>query len=175
MIEYRFWYTASAVPWYQCSLTRFCGGRISTNSPSSSDTMPHPMRMWRLSDSDLYCVAMKTRRKPELMQLLRTKSMMRYGPPKYTAGLARSLVSGYRRSPAPPARTMTRLSSSNDDMLGLSSCAAQRVLVRRRIRRHEGEGRTSRRRRVRPGAGRAPRSRWYLRPEECGAQGRPDS
>ena len=56
--------------------------------------MLQPMRMWRLSDSDLYCVAMKIRRSPELMQLLRTKSMMRYGPPKYTAGLARSFVSG---------------------------------------------------------------------------------
>ena len=28
------------------------------------------MRMCRLSDSDLYCVAMKMRRRPELMQLL---------------------------------------------------------------------------------------------------------
>ena len=36
--------------------------------------------MWRLSDSDLYCVAMKMRRRPELMQLLSVKSMMRYGP-----------------------------------------------------------------------------------------------
>ena len=52
------------------------------NSPSSSDTMPHPMRTCRLSDSDLYCVAMKMRRSPELMQLLSAKSMMRYGPPK---------------------------------------------------------------------------------------------
>ena len=56
--------------------------------------MPHPMRMCRLSDSDLYCVAMKMRRSPELMQLLSAKSMIRYGPPKYTAGLARSFVSG---------------------------------------------------------------------------------
>ena len=31
----------------------FCGGRISTNSPSSSDTMLQPMRMWRFSESDL--------------------------------------------------------------------------------------------------------------------------
>ena len=46
-MEYTFWYTASAVPWYQCSLTRFCGGRISTNSPSSSETMLQPIRMWR--------------------------------------------------------------------------------------------------------------------------------
>ena len=34
------------------------------NSPSSSDTMLQPMRMWRLSESDLYCVAMKMRRRP---------------------------------------------------------------------------------------------------------------
>ena len=39
------------------------------NSPSSSDTMFHPMRMWRLSDSDLYCVAMKMRRRPEFTEL----------------------------------------------------------------------------------------------------------
>ena len=36
--------------------------------------------MWRLSESDLYCVAMKMRRRPELMQLLSVKSMIRYGP-----------------------------------------------------------------------------------------------
>ena len=81
------------------------------NSPSSSATTLHPMRMWRPSESDLYCSAMKIFRSPELMQLLSVKSMMRYGPPKYTAGLARSLVSGYKRSPAPPARTMTTTSS----------------------------------------------------------------
>ena len=40
------------------------------NSPSSSETMFQPMRICRLSESDLYCVAMKMRRKPELMQLL---------------------------------------------------------------------------------------------------------
>src|ERR1019366_2323762 len=43
---------------------------------------------------------------PELMKLLRTKSMMRYFPPKGTAGLARSLVSGYSRVPFPPASTI---------------------------------------------------------------------
>ena len=53
------------------------GCRISTNSPSSSATTLHPMRMWRLSESDLYCSAMKIRRRPELMQLLSVKSMMR--------------------------------------------------------------------------------------------------
>jgi hypothetical protein len=52
------------------------------NSPSSSATTLHPMRKWRLSESDLYCSAMKMRRIPELMQLLSVKSMIRYGPPK---------------------------------------------------------------------------------------------
>ncbi len=52
------------------------------NSPSSSATTLHPMRRCRLSDSDLYWSAMKIRRRPELMQLLSVKSMMRYGPPK---------------------------------------------------------------------------------------------
>ena len=52
------------------------------NSPSSSETTLQPIRMCRLSDSDLYWVAMKMRRSPELMQLLSVKSMMRYGPPK---------------------------------------------------------------------------------------------
>ena len=47
------------------------------NSPSSSETMLQPMRMWRLSESDLYCVTMKMRRSREFRQLLRTKSMMR--------------------------------------------------------------------------------------------------
>src|SRR5262245_12146771 len=40
------------------------------------------------------------------MRLLSTKSTIRYLPPKGTAGLARSLVSGYSRVPFPPARTI---------------------------------------------------------------------
>ena len=75
------------------------------------------MRMCRFKDSDLYCVAMKIRRSPELMQLLSVKSMMRYGPPKNTAGLARSLVKGYKRSPAPPASRMTSASSTTPKTL----------------------------------------------------------
>src|ERR1700691_3752556 len=51
---------------------------------------------------------------PELMKLLRTKSMMRYFPPKGTAGLARSLVSGYNRVPFPPASTIPRTRSRID-------------------------------------------------------------
>src|SRR5688572_31966252 len=55
---------------------------------------------------------MKILRSPELRQLLSVKSMMRYGPPKYTAGFARSFVSGDSRSPTPPASTMTTTSSN---------------------------------------------------------------
>src|SRR6185503_12231735 len=95
------------------------------NSPSSSETMLHPIRMWRFSDSDLYWLAMNTRRSPELMQLLRAKSIMRYGPPKYTAGLARSRVSGKSRSPAPPASTMTRVSSRSADIVPPPSALPQ--------------------------------------------------
>ena len=39
------------------------------------------------------------------MKLLRTKSMIRYLPPKGTAGLARSRVRGNSRVPLPPAST----------------------------------------------------------------------
>src|SRR5262249_26275537 len=52
----------------------------------------------------LYCVSTSARRKPLLMQLDKVKSMMRYRPPKGTAGLARSRVRGSSRVPLPPAR-----------------------------------------------------------------------
>src|SRR6266481_231304 len=44
---------------------------------------------------------------PLLRQLESVKSMMRYMPPNGTAGFARFLVSGYSRSPWPPASNMT--------------------------------------------------------------------
>ena len=47
------------------------------------------------------------RERPELTKFERTMSMMRYRPPKGTAGFARSSVSGKRRRPSPPASTMT--------------------------------------------------------------------
>src|SRR5271165_6112381 len=50
------------------------------------------------------------RRRSELRQLERVMSMMRYMPPNVTAGLARSRVRGYRRSPAPPASRTPRVS-----------------------------------------------------------------
>src|SRR5438270_222649 len=44
----------------------------------------------------------------EFMQLLSTKSMIRYLPAKITAGLARSSERMLRRSPWPPARMSAR-------------------------------------------------------------------
>ena len=64
------------------------------NSPSSGLTTLQPMRTCRFRLWALYWVAMKILRRPELTQLDSVKSMMRYGPPKETAGLARSRVSG---------------------------------------------------------------------------------
>src|SRR5229473_7581563 len=57
---------------------------------------------------------MKMRRRFELMQLESVMSMMRQRAPKGTAGLARSRVSGQRRSPWPPARSTTMASRISD-------------------------------------------------------------
>src|SRR5260370_35405092 len=70
--------------------------------------------MWRFRLSALFCVRMKMRRRFELMQFDSVMSMMRYRAPKGTAGLARSRVSGQRRSPWPPARRTTMASRISD-------------------------------------------------------------
>ena len=49
-----------------------------------------PAPMWSLSESGAYCVRTKTLVMPELAQFDSVKSMMRYLPPKGTAGLART-------------------------------------------------------------------------------------
>src|SRR5260370_34993222 len=70
--------------------------------------------MWRFRLRALYCVRMEMRRRFELMQFESVMSMMRYRAPKGTAGLARSRVSGHRRSPWPPARSTTMASRISD-------------------------------------------------------------
>jgi len=50
--------------------------------------------MCLFSEAELNCVRTKTRLMPEFRQLLMGMSMRRYFPPKGTAGLLRSLVSG---------------------------------------------------------------------------------
>ena len=64
-----------------------------------------PAPMWSLSERGAYCVRTMTLVSPELTQLESVKSMMRYLPPKGTAGLARTPDRSERRSPSPPART----------------------------------------------------------------------
>src|SRR3954471_3921902 len=61
--------------------------------------------MWRCSELLLNWVRTKMRRRAEWRQLLMGMSTSRYFPPSGTAGLARSLVSGKRRVPAPPPST----------------------------------------------------------------------
>src|ERR1700682_1104849 len=64
--------------------------------------------MWRSRLWLLYWVRTTILKKPALTILESAKSMRRYVPPKGTAGLARSAVSGNNRLPSPPARTMAR-------------------------------------------------------------------
>src|SRR5579859_3275032 len=96
---------------------------------------------------------------PEFTELLRTKSMMRYLPPKGTAGLERSCVSGCRRSPLPPASTTasTRLVGAIDAGLAAAIRVLPEVLLVGRLgSRGRGEERRSlgrRRRRGAPGGG----------------------
>src|SRR3990170_855848 len=60
--------------------------------------------MWSLRDRGLYWVRTTTSWMSELTQLDSVKSMIRYLPPKGTAGFARSCDRIDRRSPSPPAR-----------------------------------------------------------------------
>src|ERR1022692_110568 len=64
-------------------------------------------RLWLL-----YWVSTQILLTPALTRFDSAKSISRYRPPKGTAGLARSSVSGARRLPAPPASTMLRTRSS---------------------------------------------------------------
>src|SRR3954447_26071091 len=64
-------------------------------------------RLWLL-----YWVSTHILRILALARLDSAKSMSRYSPPKGTAGLARSSVSGASRVPAPPASTIPRIRGS---------------------------------------------------------------
>src|SRR6266567_6832453 len=65
--------------------------------------------MCRCSDMLLNCVSTYIERSPEFRQLLIGISTNRYFPPSGTAGLARSLVSGNSRVPAPPPMMIARV------------------------------------------------------------------
>src|SRR6186713_2840460 len=66
--------------------------------------------MCRLSEAELNCVRTYIRFKPACRQLLSGMSMSRYLPPMGTAGFERRCVSGNRRVPRPPPRTIVRTS-----------------------------------------------------------------
>src|SRR2546423_6311642 len=75
------------------------------------------------------------------MQLDRVMSMMRYSAPKGTAGLARSRVSGHRRSPCPPARR-TPMASRISGMLSPSFRRVQeRHSINRALQKHNSRSR----------------------------------
>ncbi len=105
----RFWNTASAVPRYQLSSMRCCAGQRSMNSLISPRRKPQPRCRCRNSECALYCVTTAMRRMPEFRQFDSAKSMIRYLPPKWTAGLTRLLVSAPSRVPRPPASTIARV------------------------------------------------------------------
>src|SRR6266403_5890080 len=102
--------------------------------------------MCRFKLSALYCVKTKTRRKSELMQFERVMSTMRYSAPNGTAGLARSRVSGHRRSPWPPARSTPMASRMSDMSRASWMCLEKRLILRngkaeyKRGERREGGG-----------------------------------
>src|SRR5688572_21018138 len=62
--------------------------------------------MWLTSERGRYWVRTASLVIPLLATLLRAKSIIRYWPPKITAGFARCSERTDRRSPWPPARIM---------------------------------------------------------------------
>src|SRR5258708_6158489 len=90
-----FWYTASAVPRYQLSLTRFMGGRISMNSPSSRATTElQPSRMWRFRERGLFWGRKWAFRRAGFMQVGGVVWVMGGVAPQRTAGVVRCRVRG---------------------------------------------------------------------------------
>jgi hypothetical protein len=74
----RFWWTASAVPTYHCSPDAYCGGNVSTNSPSAALKLTdQPSRMWLLRDRDRYCTSTRIFFSIEFRQFESVKSMIR--------------------------------------------------------------------------------------------------
>ena len=96
---------ASAVPWYQSLCTvpsEGCSSWMPPRERSRSHGRPVPMCWW--SEVGRYWVSTPMSSMPEFTQFESVKSMMRYLPPKGTAGLARRSDSRHRRLPIPPAR-----------------------------------------------------------------------
>ena len=102
---------AFAVPVYQSLPLPFSYGG-STVTPPTFRSRSHgiPIPMWVFSRNGWYWVNTPTVSTPELMQLLKGKSMILYFPPKDTAGFATFWVKTPRRLPCPPAKSMAIIS-----------------------------------------------------------------
>ena len=101
-------------PYHSATLPRFTYGWSIRTPPwlrSRSQGLPRPT--WSLSERGLYWVSTTTLSTPELTQLDSAKSMIRYLPPKGTAGLARTELRMESRSPSPPARITARTGLAN--------------------------------------------------------------
>src|SRR5947209_3796735 len=130
---------ASAVPLYQFSSMRCCGGRTSTYSSSWRVRKFQPAVRCRSRLRALYWVSTSTFLRPLLMQLDRVKSMIRYSPPKGTAGLARSRVKGSNLVPLPPANTNVSTSFTASP----SATSARAEHERKHLCQHHGRHRSS--------------------------------
>ena len=98
---------ALAVPLYHSErLLRWKGGRIWTPPWFRFRPQGAPLPTYSFSSRGWYWVRMPTVSMPEFTQLERGKSMMRYFPPKGTAGFAVFSVRQRRRLPWPPASSM---------------------------------------------------------------------
>ena len=93
--------TASAVPWYQSVVVRVCFGRPDLHPAGVEDVEVIGLGDVAVQGDGIELGEDGDLVMPELMQLLMGMSMRRYFPAMGTAGLARSLVSGYRRVPCP--------------------------------------------------------------------------
>ena len=76
-IESRLWKIASAVPRYHLPTETWCGGLQVIHCSRRRGRKFQPKRMCSSSERAWYCVSRWMRRRPEWMQLLSVKSMMR--------------------------------------------------------------------------------------------------
>src|SRR5437879_3632763 len=93
-IKFMFWRTASAVPRYQVSAWRIWGGTIVMNWSPVKPAVRQFALMYSIRLWERYWTMTYMDWTPELTKLDKTKSRMRYFPPKGTAGFERSLVRG---------------------------------------------------------------------------------
>jgi hypothetical protein len=88
---------------------RICGGTTVTKCFFITEERPQCNLTCSISDWDLYWTRRYIEYMCELIRLLKTKSTIRYLPPKGTDGFERKAVRGKSLSPFPPASTNARV------------------------------------------------------------------